>query len=140
MHLLYVEDNPADVALFQYVLQEVTTQVKVSVVPDGQAALDFLYRHAPYTTAAAPDLVLLDLNMPRKDGYAVLTELKHHPQLKRIPIVVFTSTTQASEVARCYELGANAFLAKALDLEQYLALVRSLVQFWSVCLLGVRGE
>src|SRR5262249_3440808 len=132
MQLLLVEDNPGDERLLREAVRELIEQgaLRVSTVTDGGQALAFLRREAPYPEAAQPDLVVLDLNLPVKSGYEVLAELKQDPQLKYLPVVVFTSTADPREVSRCYELGASAYLVKPLELEQYLDLVEFTVAFW----------
>jgi chemotaxis family two-component system response regulator Rcp1 len=97
-------------------------------VPDGQAALDFLYRRPLYPLAPCPAVMRLDLHLPRKQGHDVLAERKRHPQFKGIPVVVFTSVVESREVQRCYELGAKAVLQKPLVLEEYFAAVRTVVE------------
>jgi CheY-like chemotaxis protein len=119
--------------LVREALKNVVIRVELSVVEDGQAALNFLGQCAPDTPTPCPDVILLDLNMPRKTGYELLYELKQHSRFKEIPIVVFTSTGDPHDVHRCYALGANAFVMKPLDLEEYFATVQICVEFWSVC-------
>ena len=133
MHLLLVEDNRGDVALVREALKDVRLSLQLSVVRDGLQALAFLHRQEPYAQVAAPDIVLLDLNLPLRNGYTVLAELKHDPELKVVPVVVLTSTTDPREISRCYELGANAYIVKPLELEQYCTVVKAAVEFWNAC-------
>src|SRR5947209_2638548 len=135
MHLLLVEDNPADVLLVRMAIAPFIKQgtLQFSTVLDGTKALAFLRRQAPYTQVAASDLVLLDLNLPARSGYEVLAELKQEPELRYIPVVVLTSTTQPKDINQCYEMGASAYLVKPLGLEQFLSLVKITVAFWSAC-------
>ena len=133
MHLLQIEDNTGDVVLVREALKTVETKVDHNVVEDGQAALDFLERCAPYTLTPCPDVILLDLNLPQKTGYELLQELKQHPRFKGIPIVVFTSTADPHKVHCCYALGANAFMVKPMMLQEYVAVVRTFVKFWKTC-------
>jgi two-component system, chemotaxis family, response regulator Rcp1 len=133
MHLLLVEDNRGDVALVREALKDVPGSLRLSVVRDGLQALAFLHRQEPYAQAAAPDLVFLDLNLPLRNGYAVLADVKHDPALKGIPVVVLTSTTDPQEIHKCYELGANAYIIKPLELAQYCTVVKAAVEFWSAC-------
>jgi CheY-like chemotaxis protein len=135
MQLLVVDDNQGDVYLVREAVKEFVQQgtLHLSPVEDGQQALAFLRRQAPYTDAAQPDLVLLDLNLPGKSGYEVLAELKQDAELKYIPVVILTSTANPQEVNRCYELGANAYIVKPLDLEEFLSLLKITVAFWSAC-------
>jgi two-component system, chemotaxis family, response regulator Rcp1 len=135
MHLLLVEDNPGDVGLVRMALAPFLAQgtLQLSTVTQGDEALAFLLHHAPYTQGAAPDVVLLDLNLPGKSGYEVLAELKQDPALRSIPVVVLTTTQNAQDINRCYELGASAYLVKPLELEQYLSVVKITAAFWSTC-------
>ena len=135
MHLLLVEDNPADVTLMRVAITPFIEQglLQFSTVPDGEQALAFLRRHAPYTQVAAPDLVLLDLNLPRRSGYEVLAERQKDAELRYIPVVVLTSSQTPQDISRCYELGANAYLVKPLELEQFVTLGKITVAFWSAC-------
>jgi chemotaxis family two-component system response regulator Rcp1 len=133
MHLLQIDDNRGDVALVRAALQDVATHVRLTAVPDGHAAFEFLGQCAPYTALPCPDVILLDLNLPHKHGAEVLAELRQHPRFKHIPIVIFTGTEEPREVRHCYELGANAVLRKPMDVAEYCALVRTCVAFWCAC-------
>jgi CheY-like chemotaxis protein len=133
MRCLLVEDNPADVALVRHALRAVVPPVELQVVEDGQAALDLLAQCAPYTPVPCPDVMLLDLNLPRKHGTEVLHALKQHPTLHVIPIVIFTSTAHPRDVHQCYALGANAFMVKPIELAEYLTAVQICVAFWRTC-------
>src|SRR3977135_47173 len=117
MHLLLVDDNPGDALLVREAIKTPIAQntLQFSTVPNGTDALAFLQHQEPYTTAAAPDLVLLDLKLPVKNGYEVLAEIKQDPELRYIPVVVLTSTENPQEINRCYELGASAYLVKPLE-------------------------
>jgi len=135
MRLLLVDDSPADVTLVKEAVKEFLQQGMLSLdtVPDGNAAFAFLRRQAPYVQVASPDLVLLDLNLPGKSGYDILTELRQDTELRFVPVVVFTTTSEEQVISRCYELGANAYIVKPLELEQFLSLVKITVAFWSAC-------
>lgn len=133
MHVLLVEDNPADVTLFREALKSVSPPVQLSVMRDGQRALAFVHRQEPYTQAASPDIIFIDLNMPCVSGVELLAALEQDPSLKFLPTLVFTTTAEPDTVARCYELGANAYLVKPLDVETYFAVVRAAVAFWNTC-------
>jgi two-component system, chemotaxis family, response regulator Rcp1 len=135
MHLLLVDDNPADAYLVREALTPLIKQgtLQCSTVENAAQAFAFLRHQAPYTAAASPDLVLLDLNMPATSGYEVLAELKQDVELRYIPVVVLTSTDNPQEINRCYELGASAYLVKPMGLEQFLSLVKITVAFWSAC-------
>src|SRR2546426_8610291 len=132
MHLLLVEDNPGDVFLLREASATFIEQgsLQCSTVTDGTQALAFLRHQEPYTQAASPDLILLDLNLPGTSGYEVLAELQQDPELKCIPVVVLTSSSRQEDINRCYELGANAYLVKPPELEQALSLLRGTVTFW----------
>jgi CheY-like chemotaxis protein len=132
MHLLLVEDNPADVRLVREALALELAQgtLQFSTARDGADALAFLHCHAPYTQVAAPDLILLDLNLPGISGAEVLTELKQDPQLHFVPTVVLTSSARPQDINECYKLGASAFLVKPIGLEQFLHVVQLTVAFW----------
>jgi chemotaxis family two-component system response regulator Rcp1 len=133
MHILLAEDNPQDIFFVHHALQHVAKPVELSVVQDGQLALHFLFRIAPYAHVTRPDLVLLDLNMPRKTGIDVLTELGHDPQLKCIPVIMFTSSTLQHDINRCYELGANAYIAKPAGIAQLTTILTGILDFWGLC-------
>jgi CheY-like chemotaxis protein len=128
--VLLVEDNPGDVMLTTEALEEAKLHINMSVVSDGMEALDFLYRRGRYAEAPRPDLMLLDLNMPRKDGREVLAELKGDPDLRGIPVVVLTTSRAEQDIVRTYNLHANAYVTKPVDLEQFIAIVHAINQFW----------
>jgi CheY-like chemotaxis protein len=130
LQVLLVEDNPADVRLTREVLQDATTVNEVHVTRDGVEALDYLNRRGEYTDAERPDFVILDLNMPRKDGREVLAEMHDDASLRSIPVAVLTTSTLPADIIRSYELGANCFLAKPVDLDEFFALVKALDAFW----------
>ncbi len=130
IELLVVEDNPADVRLLQEVLIETQTPLHLSVVHDGGAALAFLHRHAPYTQAVRPDLILLDLNLPGKSGLELLHDLSQEPALRQIPSIVFTSSQQVEDIRRSYELCANCYLVKPADLAALRQTITALQDFW----------
>jgi len=128
--VLLVEDNPGDVLLTTEALEEAKLHINMSVVSDGVEALAFLYRRGPYAEAPRPDLMLLDLNMPRKDGREVLAEIKAAPDLRGIPVVVLTTSRAEQDIVRTYNLHANAYVTKPVDLEQFIAIVHAINQFW----------
>jgi two-component system, chemotaxis family, response regulator Rcp1 len=129
-NLLLVEDNPADVRLTQEALKEGQVPVNLSVVTDGVEAVDFLHRTGIYKDAPRPDLILLDLNLPRKNGREVLSEIKNDPDLKRIPVLVMTTSKAQQDVARAYSLNANCYITKPMDLDEFMEVVRSIEDFW----------
>jgi two-component system, chemotaxis family, response regulator Rcp1 len=130
IEILLVEDNPGDIRLTQESLRESKVRNHLHVAPDGVAALAFLRREGPYTSAPRPDLVLLDLNLPKKDGREVLAEMKADPALKTIPVVVLTTSSAEQDVLRSYELQAASYITKPVDLEQFIAVVKSIEDFW----------
>lgn len=130
LEILLVEDNPADARLTREVFEGGRLSTHLNVVSDGEQALEFLRRQGIYETAPRPKLVLLDLNLPRKDGREVLEELKADPALCRIPVIVLTTSAAQTDIMRAYELQANCFITKPLDLDEYFAVVRSIEDFW----------
>jgi CheY-like chemotaxis protein len=129
-HLLVVEDDPGDVLLTREALAGSTTPLDVHVVDDGEAAVDFLRRVGGHRDAPRPDLVLLDLNLPRLDGREVLARIKSDPGLRSIPVVVLTTSKAAEDVRRSYELHANAFVTKPAELDRFLSVVRQVGEFF----------
>jgi CheY-like chemotaxis protein len=129
-NILLVEDNPGDVELTRVVLSTCSVANRISVAHDGQQAMAILRRQGTYATAKMPDLVLLDLNLPNKNGTEVLKEMKDDPFLKRIPVVVMTSSKAHDEVDRSYDLHANCFVTKPVELHTFRTVVHSLVTFW----------
>ncbi len=128
--ILLVEDNQAEVRLTLEALKEDGENDRLHVATDGVEAMAFLRREAPYENAPRPAFILLDLNMPRKDGREVLAEIKTDEELKSIPVVVMTTSTDHEDVNRSYELHANCFITKPLDLECFFDVVRSVKHFW----------
>jgi len=128
--VLLVEDNPGDARLTQEAFKEGKVLNVVRVVSDGEEALAFLRRQGPFADAPRPDLILLDLNLPKKDGREVLAEIKADPDLKRIPVVILTTSKAEEDIARTYNLHANCYITKPVDLEQFLQVVRSIEDFW----------
>lgn len=128
--VLLVEDSPGDVRLTREALKEGKVRNNLSVVSDGVEAMEFLRREGKYRDAPRPDIVLLDLNMPRKDGREVLAEMKSDEQLKRIPVVVLTTSEAEQDILRTYDLHANCYLTKPVDLEQFISIVKSVEDFW----------
>jgi CheY-like chemotaxis protein len=130
VQILLVEDNPADVRLTREALKDTSVLSRLHVTSDGVAALDFLRRQGRYAAAPRPHLVLLDLNLPRKDGREVLAEIKGDEELKRIPVVILTTSRAEEDVLRSYSLHANAYVTKPVGLAEFLRVVRSLEGFW----------
>ena len=136
IQVLLVEDNPADVRLTREALSEGKVVNQLSVVGDGVEALRFLRREGDYESAPRPDLILLDLNLPRKSGRDVLQEIKSDPNLRRIPVIVLTTSRAEEDLDRAYSLHANSYIRKPVDLDEFLDVVRSIEHFWFtiVCL------
>jgi two-component system, chemotaxis family, response regulator Rcp1 len=130
IEVLLVEDNPGDVRLTVEVLKEGKVRNSLSVVADGVEALEFLRRRGRFAAAPRPDLILLDLNLPKKDGREVLQEIKADDDLKVIPVVVLTTSQAEQDIVRTYLLHANCFITKPVDLDQFIAVVRSIEDFW----------
>ncbi len=128
--ILLVEDNPADVRLIAEVLAQGPAVVELSVVASGDEAMAFLRQEGDYQGTSRPAAVLLDLNLPGTDGRDVLAELKGDPALRSIPVVVLTTSRADADVARCYELHANAYVTKPVDLDEFVDTIRSLERFW----------
>jgi len=128
--VLLVEDNPGDVRLTKEALKEGKMLNRVTVVGDGVEALSFLRRQGKYADAGQPDLILLDLNLPKKDGRQVLAEIKADPGLKRIPVVVLTTSSAEEDILKTYDLHANCYVTKPVDLEQFMRVVKSIEDFW----------
>jgi CheY-like chemotaxis protein len=130
IQILLVEDNPADVRLVVEALKHTTVRNQLHVVRDGVQAMSFLHRNGQYVGFPRPHLVLLDLNLPCKDGREVLSEIKQQAGLKRIPVVILTSSAAEQDIRQVYNLHANCYIAKPLDLSQFLKVVRSIEDFW----------
>lgn len=130
IEILMVEDNPGDVRLAQETLKDSKVSNTLHVVEDGVAALDFLYRRGGYGAAPRPDLILLDLNLPKKNGREVLEEIKQDAQLKTIPVVILTMSQAEEDVLRAYSLHANCYITKPVDFIQFTKIVRTIEEFW----------
>jgi CheY-like chemotaxis protein len=130
IEVLLVEDNPGDVRLTREALRDGKVSNNLSIAPDGVEALRFLRREGPYADAPRPDVVLLDLNLPKKDGRQVLQEMKADPALRTIPVVILTSSDAERDISGAYELQANCYITKPVDLDQFITVVRSIEDFW----------
>lgn len=128
--LLLVEDNPGDIRLTEEALREGAVPVKLSVAMDGVEAVDFLHRRGKYQNAPRPDLILLDLNLPRKNGPEVLSEIKADPDLKRIPVLVMTTSHEPGDIQKAYSLNANCYITKPIQLDDFMNVVHSIENFW----------
>ena len=140
IEVLLVEDDPGDVLMTQEAFEEDKVRNKLNVVQDGEEALAYLRREGPHADAARPDLILLDLNLPRVDGRQVLQAIKEDPELRRIPVVVLTTSQADEDILRSYSLHANAYVTKPVDFDSFIAVVRQIDEFFvSVVKLPPRG-
>jgi len=141
IEILLVEDNPGDVRLTKEALKEAKVINNLTVLKDGEEALTYLRRQGPYEKAKRPHLILLDLNLPRKDGREVLAQIKAEEPLKRIPVVVLTTSQDEQDVLKSYNLHANCYITKPVDLDQFIKVVRSIEDFWlGIVVLPVNGK
>jgi CheY-like chemotaxis protein len=130
VEILLIEDSPGDVRLTIEALKEAKVANNLSVVQDGVEAMDFLRQKGSFKDTIRPDLILLDLNLPRKDGREVLAEIKSDPNLKRIPVVVLTTSRAESDILKAYDLHANCYITKPVDFNQFMTVVKSIENFW----------
>ena len=128
--ILLVEDNAGDVRLTREALREADVTVELVAVPDGEEALAYLRNEGIHADAAPPDLILLDLNLPKKNGLEVLEEVKGDPELRRTPVIMLTTSSSARDVTACYDRGVNCFVVKPLDLDDFTGLVQAINRFW----------
>ena len=128
--ILLVEDNKGDVRLLQEAFKDGKIVVNLHVVGDGVEALAFLHREGKHKDAPRPDMILLDLNLPKKDGREVLSEVKNDVKLKRIPIVVLTTSSSGEDILRSYDAYANCYITKPVDMDQFVSVIKSLENFW----------
>ena len=130
LEVLLIEDNPGDVELTQIALEDSKISVHLSVVEDGVEAMAFLHKEAKYAIIPTPDIILLDLNLPKKDGREVLAEIKADNLLRRIPVVVLTTSQAEEDVLKAYNLSANCYITKPVDFDQFVKIVQSIENFW----------
>jgi CheY-like chemotaxis protein len=130
IQILLVEDSPSDVAMTLAALKDGRISNEISVVGDGEEAMAFLRREEPYAKSLRPDLILLDLNLPKKDGREVLAEVKEDPDLKIIPVIVLTTSAAEVDILRSYQLHANSYITKPVGFEAFLEAARGIEQFW----------
>ena len=128
--ILLVEDNPGDVRLTQEAFRDARMEVKLNVVMDGEEALKYLHRQPPYEDASKPDFILLDLNIPKKDGREVLEEIKNDPVLRYVPVVVLTTSNAEQDIVKTYNLNVNAYINKPVDFERFFDIVQKIEEFW----------
>ena len=130
VEILLVEDSPADVRLTIEALRDAKVRNNLHVAQDGEEALAFLRQEGTHADAVRPDLILLDLNLPKKDGREVLEEIKADPTLRRIPVVILTTSEAEQDILRSYDLHANCYITKPVDLDQFITVVRTIEDFW----------
>ena len=130
IQVLLVDDNPGDVRLTQEAFKDAKVHLEMHVAYDGVEAMEFLQRQGRHADSPRPDLILLDLNLPRKDGREVLAEVKSDPALKMIPVVILTTSASDVDIERSYLLHANCYISKPVDLDGFLTVVRSIDNFW----------
>ena len=130
VEVLLVEDSPTDVMITREALMEAKVINNLHIVENGEDAVAYVQRRPPFTNAPRPDLILLDLNIPRKPGHEVLAEIKSDPSLRSIPVVVLTTSSAEEDVVRAYGLHANCFITKPVDFEAFCQVVRTVEQFW----------
>lgn len=130
IEILLIEDNPADIRLTQEAFREARLHNTIHVAQDGVSAMAFIRQTAPFQHAPRPDLILLDLNLPKKDGREILKEIKSDPHTRTIPVVVLTTSEDEGDVLRSYDLHANAYLVKPIDVLRFITMIRSLESFW----------
>ena len=128
--ILLVEDNPGDVRLTQEAFRDSKMQVRLNVVMDGEEALNYLYRRPPYENVTRPDIILLDLNIPKKDGREVLQEIKSDAVLRFLPVVVLTTSNAEQDIVKTYNLNVNAYINKPVDFERFFDIVQKIEDFW----------
>lgn len=130
IEILLVEDNPGDIRLTQEAFRDGKVANNMSVVTDGDEAMTFLRHEGEYAEAPRPDIILLDLNLPKKDGREVLAELKQDPNLRRIPVIVLTTSKAEQDILNSYDMHANCYITKPIDLEEFIKLVEGIGGFW----------
>ena len=130
IEVLLVEDNPGDAQLTRIALEDSKISIHLNVVEDGVEAMAFLRKQDKYVKAAHPDIVLLDLNLPRKDGREVLAEIKADENLRRIPVVILTTSQAEEDILKAYNLSANCYITKPVDFDQFVKIVQSIENFW----------
>jgi CheY-like chemotaxis protein len=130
IEILLVEDNEGDIGLIEEVFEEAKIRNSLHVAEDGEEAMLYLRREGKFLSSPHPDLILLDLNLPKKDGREVLKEIKKDSNLKNIPVIVLTTSTADKDILRAYDLHANAYITKPIDFNEFMKVVESIVNFW----------
>ncbi len=131
VHIFLVEDNPSDIEITRRALQKRRVTDELTIARDGQEALDILFGHQN-DHVPPPGLILLDLNLPKVDGREVLEKIKSDPKLKRVPVIVLTASTREEDIARCYDLGVNTFISKPVRFEDFIEVVTTIKEYWTV--------
>jgi len=140
-HILLVEDNPIDVLVTKEALMASSSNNNIYTVSDGVEALEFLYRSGKFSSAPKPDLIFLDLNLPKKDGREVLLDIKADPVLKRIPVIILTTSKADEDINRSYDLHANCFITKPVDLDRFVLVIKTIQEFWfTIVKLPIEGN
>ena len=129
-NILLVDDNKGDIRLVNEVMLESKLRIQLSTVTDGMEALDFLFQKGIYVNAALPNLIILDLNLPKKDGREVLAEIKNNSAIKRIPVIILTASENDEDIMKAYELHANCYITKPLNLEKFTRVLKLIEEFW----------
>jgi CheY-like chemotaxis protein len=130
LQVLLVEDNEGDVRLIKEAFSESKIDKNFSVARDGEDALNFLYRRGKYNDTVRPDIILLDINLPKKNGFEVLEQIKKDPELKKIPIIMLSSSSSEDHIAKSYDLNANCYVTKPTDFDEYSQVVKTIEDFW----------
>lgn len=130
VNILLVEDNSGDVILTKEAFSEINFSDNIYVVTDGEDALDFLYQRGKFEQAPTPDLILLDLNLPRRDGREVLQEIKKHPKFHRIPVIILTTSKSDKDVKYCFANHANSYITKPIDYAEFVNIIKGIDEFW----------
>src|SRR5688500_15503020 len=131
VHILLVEDNEGDILLTREALEEAKKLTKLSVVKDGKEAIDFVNRAGKYTDASLPDLILLDVNLPKKNGHEVLQYLKQDEALKQIPVIILTTSSSEKDINLAYENYANCFITKPVDVNDFMSVITTIENYWT---------
>lgn len=130
INILLVEDNPGDIRLTEEAFKEAEISVKLKAVMDGEEALNYLYKKVPYDSIQLPDLILLDLNLPKVDGRAVLADIKSNPELKKIPVIILTTSTAEQDILNSYDLHVNCYITKPVDFDRFFDIIKLIEDFW----------
>jgi|YelNatPaOPRAMG01_1025707.scaffolds.fasta_scaffold106918_1 CheY-like chemotaxis protein len=128
--ILLIEDNPADVRLMTEVLKDINIEKNITVLEDGEKVMDYLLKNGQFVNAKRPDIILLDLNIPKKDGFKILEEIKTSNALKTIPVIVISTSNSQENIRQAYMLHANCYFVKPFQLDEFIRIIRSIEEFW----------